>query len=400
MKNFGILLVASTALLTANFALAQTWTQTSAPTNSWSCVASSADGTKLVAAGDGSIFTSTDSGTTWISNNVPHKLWNHVATSSDGSKLAATSTALGQPLGSLLTSMDSGATWISNSVPNAAWNSIAFSADGNRLVAAGSWKIYISTNSGTTWASTNTDEHWEIVASSADGTKLVAAASMVFPPTPRIYTSTNSGSSWTLMNSLLSASAIASSADGTKLAAIVGRSIYVSTNSGIAWAITSVPATNWVSIASSADGSRLVVVAERIDNFGPFPPTISGLIYSSTDSGATWIHNNVAVHNWSWVASSADGCKLVAAAGEWTPADSGIWTLQTTPAPQMNITPTNGNLTLSWIVPSTDFVLQQSPDLYSWTDMTTTTTPNLTNLQNEVTLPLTGSNAFYRLKTP
>jgi hypothetical protein len=29
---------------------AQTWTQTSAPANYWSCVASSADGTKLVAA--------------------------------------------------------------------------------------------------------------------------------------------------------------------------------------------------------------------------------------------------------------------------------------------------------------------------------------------------------------
>jgi len=224
---------------------------------------------------------------------------------------------------------------------------------------------------------------------------------MVFPPTPRIYTSTNSGSSWALVNSSLPlASAIASSADGTKLAAIMGRSIYVSTNSGIAWTITSAPATNWVSIASSADGSRLVVVAERTDNFGPFPPAISGVIYSSTDSGATWIHNNVAVHNWSWVASSADGCKLVAAAGDWTPADSGIWTLQTTPAPQINITPANGNLTLSWIVPSANFVMQQSSDLINWTDAVATPTLNLTSLQNEVTLPLTGSSGFYRLKTP
>jgi photosystem II stability/assembly factor-like uncharacterized protein len=399
MKNFGILLVASTVLLTANFAPAQTWTQTSAPTNfGWSCVASSADGTKLVAVGSDSIFTSTDSGTTWISNNVPHKLWNHVATSSDGSKLAATSTALGQPLGSLLTSMDSGATWISNSVPNAAWNSIAFSADGNRLVAVGSGKIFISTNSGTTWASTNTDEHWEIVASSADGTKLVAAASMVFPPTPRIYTSTNSGSSWTLMNSLLSASAIASSADGTKLAAIVERSIYVSTNSGIAWAITSAPATNWVSIASSADGSRLVVVAERTDNFGPFPPTISGVIYSSTNSGATWVSNSAPVLNWTSVASSSDGGKLVVVAGSFN--GGGIWTSQSTPAPRMNITPTNGNLAFSWLVPSANFVMQQSPDLISWMDVTNPPVLNLTNLQNEVTLPLMGSNAFYRLKTP
>ena len=279
----------------------------------------------------------------------------------------------------------------------------------NRTGGTGFWVpnrgiICISTNSGTTWASTNTDEGWETVASSADGTKLVAGAS-AFEISPRIYTSTNSGSSWTSANSSLSASAIASSADGTKLAAIMGRSIYVSADSGVTWTITSAPATNWGSIASSADGSRLVVVAERLDTFGPFPPAISGVIYSSTDSGATWIHNNVAVQNWSWVASSADGCKLVAADyGEWStnsppPVDSGIWTLQITPAPQMNITPTDGNLALSWIVPSTNFVMQQSPDLSGWMDMTNTPMLNLTNLQNEVTLPPTGSNVFYRLKT-
>ena len=51
-------------------------------------------------------------------------------------------------------------------------------------------------------------------------------------------------------------------------------------------------------------------------------------------------------------------------------------------------------------MPSTNFVMQQSPDLCSWTDMTTTPVLNLTNLQNEVILPLTGSNGFYRLKTP
>ncbi len=66
----------------------------------------------------------------------------------------------------------------------------------------------------------------------------------------------------------------------------------------------------------------------------------------------------------------------------------------------MNITPTNGNLTLSWIVPSTNFVMQQSPDLQNWADMTNQPVLNLANLQNEVILPPPGSNVFYRLKTP
>ena len=40
---------------------------------------------------------------------------------------------------------------------------------------------------------------------------------------------------------------------------------------------------------------------------------------------------------------------------------------------------------LSWVVPSTKYVLQQSFDLISWTTVTNTPVLNLTNLQNEVT---------------
>ena len=66
----------------------------------------------------------------------------------------------------------------------------------------------------------------------------------------------------------------------------------------------------------------------------------------------------------------------------------------------MNLTPANGNFTVSWIVPSTNFVMQQCSDLASWADMTNTPVLNLTNLQNEVILSPTGSSGFYRLKTP
>jgi len=65
----------------------------------------------------------------------------------------------------------------------------------------------------------------------------------------------------------------------------------------------------------------------------------------------------------------------------------------------MIIAPTNGSLKLSWLVPSTNFVMQQSPDLQNWADMTNQPVLNLTNLQNEVILSPPGSNVFYRLKT-
>lgn len=67
-----------------------TWTTTSAPSNHWQAVASSIDGSKLVAVPlNGLIFTSTDFGTTWISNNVPSPRWSSVACSADGGRLFA-----------------------------------------------------------------------------------------------------------------------------------------------------------------------------------------------------------------------------------------------------------------------------------------------------------------------
>jgi hypothetical protein len=44
--------------------------------------------------------------------------------------------------------------------------------------------------------------------------------------------------------------------------------------------------------------------------------------------------------------------------------------------------------------------MQQSSDLGSWTDVTNPPVLNLTNLQNEVTLPMHAGCGFYRLKTP
>src|SRR5438105_12366435 len=83
--------MAMAALLTVlPNALAQSWTQTSAPIKSWSAVASSADGAKLVAAvSSGTIFVSPDSGATWTPTGAPVMSWASVASSADGSELVA-----------------------------------------------------------------------------------------------------------------------------------------------------------------------------------------------------------------------------------------------------------------------------------------------------------------------
>jgi photosystem II stability/assembly factor-like uncharacterized protein len=252
--------------------------------------------------------------------------------------------------------------------------------------------IFLSTNSGATWFSKNVPSKrnpFDIIMS-ANGAKLFAVPGYG----GFIYASTDFGTTWMTNDApSLGSYTIASSADGTKLVAALPLNIgppltgaiYSSTNSGASWYSNNVPANNWCSVASSADGTGLAAS--------------SGIsIYTSTNSGATWVSNGVPniSSTLGLVASSADGNKLVAASIKM----GGIWTSQTTPAPSINLTPANGNFTLSWVVPSTNFVMQQSSDLGSWTDMTNPPVLNLTNLQNEVILSPPGSNVFYRLKTP
>jgi len=72
---------------------------------------------------------------------------------------------------------------------------------------------------------------------------------------------------------------------------------------------------------------------------------------------------------------------------------------RTMPSPHIAITRTNG-MALSWLIPSTNFVLQSSADLSTWIDMTNPPVLNLTNLQDEIVLPMVDDLDFFRLHTP
>ncbi|HZI33025.1 MAG TPA: hypothetical protein VFF11_11840, partial [Candidatus Binatia bacterium] len=198
-----------------------------------------------------------------------------------------------------------------------------------------------------------------------------------------IYNSTNSGLTWRT-NPVPSATwhTVACSVDGTKLVAVPlnGRS-YTSTNSGTTWTTNNLPNDSWQSVVSSADGTQLAVVSFNI--------------YTSTNSGMTWNSNSAPRVSWGDIASSADGHKLAAIV-----KNGGIWTAQTTPAPTLNIKPAGDSFDVSWLVPSTNFVMQQSSDLLAWEDVTNMPVLNLTNLENEILVPSTNSSALYRLKTP
>jgi hypothetical protein len=111
----------------------------------WTSIASSADGTNVVAVASSylglpsTICTSTNAGIDWKSNNAPSALWTSTASSADGAKLVAVASN-----GPIYTSTDFGATWISNIAPALNWTSVASSADGTKLVAASPQGIYVS----------------------------------------------------------------------------------------------------------------------------------------------------------------------------------------------------------------------------------------------------------------
>jgi hypothetical protein len=364
---FGILV-----LLVAGFT--PSWTQTSATTNkSWLAIASSADGKIVCAITSGSpALLSTNGGNTWTTNGTL-TAYMGIASSADGTKLIMS--AFTNSGSYVFVSTNTGNVWKQTILPNGNWLAVALSADGARLFAANAGGfIYASTNSGATWiANTALSRGWTSIASSADGNQVVAAASG-----DKIYISTNSGINWTPTGAPTESwRSICSSSDGRKLAAAGSGVTYISTNSGSTWATTNI---DGQTIACSADGTKLVIAGTQI--------------WTSTDSGMTWVTNN-APQGWYGVASSADGCKLVAANRFFL----GIWVGQITPSPQLNLQPTNGKFMFSWTVPSTNFELQQNLDLSTanWTALTNVPVLNLTNLQEQVSLPATNGNGFFRL---
>jgi photosystem II stability/assembly factor-like uncharacterized protein len=378
-----------TALMVLTFshpAGGQTWTQTSAPAKEWRAVGCSAEGRVMVAAGDymAAVYITTNYGATWISNHFagPVGVDYAMASSADGTRLAAAGG------GALVTSTNMGGSWELNS-PGGSYNygCLACSADGSELALVSGYgqAIYFSTNFGGTWSSNYPAvSNLTAVSLSADGRTVVAPAS-----NGAVFMSTNQGRDWMIRGALslngINIRCIAASADCVRLAAVNLGSIYTSTNAGVTWSTSALSSggSHWISVASSADGLSFAVA------------NLFGQIYTSTDSGVNWSSNNAPHQGWISVASSADGRRLVAAANP-----GGVWTSYSPAAPVLDITSAATTAKISWLIPSADFALEEISDLSSTNWSTVGAAPNLntTNLHYEVIVPVSGSNAFYRLR--
>ena len=427
------------------------WTATATLELNWACAASSADGSKVVVAvnGDG-IFT--DAATTsWGRCGAPRtNFWQSIATSADGIKLLASAgyNYITLENGPVYLSTDAGTNW----APVPALNTngtlaVASSPDAARLVAAGQY-VEISTNSGATWWPTGLPSgHWTSAAVSSNGSTLavVSGGSLV---AGQIRVSTNSGATWAAGGGAPTAggwSSVACSWDGTKMVAAqyfssfgtygpIPGGIYTSTNSGSTWSPASAPSGQWVSVASSADGTHLVAASQPNVQY-----YTRGLVYFSTDSGVTWRSNNAVDGTWTSVASSADGTQFVAVndgGGMLVSANSGT-TWVTNPAPivawqpvamsgdgsriiagalygsiyisqsaqvaappRLSIDLSGSQILLTWPTNAAGYTLHQNTNLLTTDWPTVTNTPVTTNILYRVTLFHTNRQNFYRLQIP
>jgi uncharacterized repeat protein (TIGR02543 family) len=276
----------------------------------------STDGTKIVGAIDGGgIWTSSDSGATWIDRSTAagSRKWQAVALSQSSDVIYGVVAN-----GGVYKSLDFGATWSLTSAPICNYVGVATSGSTNVSVAcagAGTGRIYVNTNAGigdiNTWpVSVGTSGlNFTDLESSSDGTKLIASVWQ-----GGVYTANDGTFSYvnkmTTPLTTYAWSAVGINSDGTKLIAtsrLTGGNVYTSTDSGATWIASS--GTNganrggtsgdWISAAISSDGSTLVAATFS-----------SGGVTVSRDDGATWAFQNLSRRNFIETTVCGNGGRL------------------------------------------------------------------------------------------
>jgi hypothetical protein len=194
------------------------------------------------------------------------------------------------------------------------YHGVAASADGVRMYAVGNGLtgVWASSDYGRTLVqvsssgTTGLSGSWFAVACSANG-KIVYAEPYAGGT---IRKSTDSGVNWTATGTSATKVPIACSADGntlltgvacsgngTYLARVSGGAVQVSNNGGSSW--TSV-VTGATCVAASSDCTKLVVGVSN------------GLLYASSDLGASWTTLTATNQIWSGAWMSPDGSKFAA----------------------------------------------------------------------------------------
>jgi hypothetical protein len=292
------------------------WSATG-PAARGSAIALSADGGRIVVAGDVSLLHSTDSGASWQALAPAGSAggWAGVASSRDGRLLAASSRTSG-----IYLSADGGHGWV-RVVDGDGWGRLAASADLRSMVAIRHGRqLWVSDDGGRSWLRAAPEDDWTALATSADG-RIIAAAAGDAP----LRLSRDAGRTWQPVHDTAGTTAVAITGDTRQMIIIAAHGssqMRRSEDGGQTWQALRGPwptRSGWAALATSAHG-RTIVAASA-----------AGQLWSSVDSGSTWQVERTA-HRVSAVAVTAeglgrvaltDGGRILRAAEATTPGPSG-----------------------------------------------------------------------------
>ncbi|HSH66182.1 MAG TPA: YCF48-related protein [Bacteroidia bacterium] len=260
---------------------------TSGTSNSILGVSAVDENTVYVCGASGLILKSTNGGSTWTSQTSGTIQTLYSISFVD----ANTGYAVGDG-GANIKTTDGGAHWSSMSLSTSdALREVRFNGSTGYIsggVSASSGRVYVSTNSGSTWTTLSPGAS-NIVYSTffTSSTNGFASSS-----NGNVYKTTNSGSSWTAVSTGAAATAskiyFTSSTDGI----LVNNSgqIRMTTNSGSSWSSVTSPTSNPLTGLDLLEGSTLYAVGGNVTNDTPTMVKGSGSSWSSVTTLPSGIH--------------------------------------------------------------------------------------------------------------
>ncbi len=273
-----------------------------APSKAWGAIATSGDGTIVVAlawsGSDQLIYRSIDSGNTWTLDLTSTQQLFDIAITNDGNTVVVGSAA------GILKSIDGGASYNPTANPLANtqfstyndWRSIDISADGMKIVAVSPYRsIQKSTDGGISWTElTNSGaRYWGDIAISTDGLTIMGVAR---DENQGVWISRDGGQTFTAANIdtvFQPGQAVfgSMSDDGeVMIASSYYSSPYMSMDHGQTWSSINSASDGWLGFAVSATAipqRRIIAVTENhgVYRYGPIPaPTITLV---APDAGST-----------------------------------------------------------------------------------------------------------------
>jgi len=279
------------------------------PSSGGGATAMSSNGMVVLSSDGGYLRTSTDGGLTWTSRRgAGFGIWLSVAVSANGTTMYASSSgSVLNYVSGTFRSSDGGATWHKLDTPDdLAVNNIKVSADGQHLVGGGLYAVVYSSDGGTTWQKHSVDpDSPNRIYMSNDGQVMIASVSGGI-----IYRSVDGGTSWATVDvtgGMSEVNEITGSGSGNHLLVAGNDTIYISNDAGISWVdvdVTGVLDTTSGMFASSANGQTVYWAN-------------STYVFKSTDGGLTWqaLHTDVELSSFAVAMSANSGYVVVADMG-------------------------------------------------------------------------------------